>query len=59
MNLHDKSGHATPLVFGRDYLVGGDPLAATQDVDAPLVITPKGLLLVGSDDGKLYAVGRN
>jgi outer membrane protein assembly factor BamB len=29
------------------------------DVDAPLVITPKGLLLVGSDDGKLYAVGRN
>ena len=28
------------------------------DVDAPLVITPKGLLLVGSDDGKLYAVGR-
>ena len=29
------------------------------DVDAPLVITPKGLLLVGSDDGKLYAVGQN
>jgi outer membrane protein assembly factor BamB len=29
------------------------------DVDAPLVITPKGLLLVGSDDGKLYAIGRN
>ena len=29
------------------------------DVDAPLVITPKGLLLIGSDDGKLYAVGRN
>jgi outer membrane protein assembly factor BamB len=29
------------------------------DVDAPLVITPKGVLLVGSDDGKLYAVGRN
>jgi putative pyrroloquinoline-quinone binding quinoprotein/putative pyrroloquinoline-quinone-binding quinoprotein len=29
------------------------------DVDAPLVITPKGVLLIGSDDGKLYAVGRN
>jgi outer membrane protein assembly factor BamB len=29
------------------------------DVDAPLAITPKGVLLVGSDDGKLYAVGRN
>jgi outer membrane protein assembly factor BamB len=27
------------------------------DVDAPLVITPGGLLLVGSDDGRLYAVG--
>jgi outer membrane protein assembly factor BamB len=27
------------------------------DVDAPLVITPTGRLLVGSDDGKLYALG--
>ncbi len=27
------------------------------DVDAPLAITPGGLLLVGSDDGKLYALG--
>jgi outer membrane protein assembly factor BamB len=27
------------------------------DVDAPLVITEQGLLLVGSDDGKLYALG--
>jgi outer membrane protein assembly factor BamB len=27
------------------------------DVDAPLVITERGLLLVGSDDGKLYALG--
>ncbi len=27
------------------------------DVDAPLVITPAGRLLVGSDDGKLYALG--
>jgi outer membrane protein assembly factor BamB len=26
------------------------------DVDAPLAITPTGLLLVGSDDGKLYAL---
>lgn len=29
------------------------------DVDAPLVITPKGALLIGSDDGKLYAIGQN
>lgn len=29
------------------------------DVDAPLVLTPNGVLLVGSDDGKLYAMGRN
>jgi outer membrane protein assembly factor BamB len=29
------------------------------DVDAPLVITPRGLLLVGSDDGKLYALQPN
>jgi len=27
------------------------------DVDAPLVITPGGRLLVGSDDGRLYALG--
>jgi outer membrane protein assembly factor BamB len=27
------------------------------DVDAPIVIAPSGLLLVGSDDGKLYALG--
>jgi outer membrane protein assembly factor BamB len=26
------------------------------DVDAPIVITPEGRLLVGSDDGKLYAL---
>jgi outer membrane protein assembly factor BamB len=29
------------------------------DVDAPLVITPRGVLLVGSDDGKLYALQSN
>jgi outer membrane protein assembly factor BamB len=28
------------------------------DVDAPVVITPDGLLLAGSDDGKLYVFGR-
>jgi outer membrane protein assembly factor BamB len=28
------------------------------DVDAPVVITPRGTLLVGSDDGKLYAIGQ-
>jgi outer membrane protein assembly factor BamB len=27
------------------------------DVDAPVVITTQGLLVVGSDDGKIYAIG--
>ncbi len=30
--------------------------ATRGDVDAPVVITPAGLLLAGSDDGKLYAI---
>jgi hypothetical protein len=35
---------APKLVFGTDYLVGGDPLAATVDVDAPLVFVGYGLV---------------
>ena len=40
------------LVFGKDYLVGGDPLAAVQDVDAPLVFVGFGLVAPehGRDD---------
>jgi hypothetical protein len=38
-------GAAAPtLVFGKDYLVGGDPLATTVDVDAPLVFVGYGLV---------------
>ena len=33
LTLRGKDGRATPLVFGKDYLVGGSPLTATQDVD--------------------------
>jgi hypothetical protein len=41
---------APELVFGTDYLVGGDPLAATVDVDAPLVFVGYGLVAPGRDD---------
>jgi hypothetical protein len=41
---------APKLVFGADYLVGGDPLAATVDVDAPLVFVGYGLVAPGRDD---------
>src|SRR5258706_4551590 len=37
LTLRDSSGRATPLIFGRDYVVSGNPLAAALDVDAPLV----------------------
>jgi hypothetical protein len=43
MTLRDKSGHASALVFGKDYVVGGDPVAA-QDLDAPLVFVGYGLV---------------
>ena len=46
-NVYALSGEGTLLWKFR---TGGD-------VDAPLVITERGLLLVGSDDGKLYALG--
>ncbi|HWM60609.1 MAG TPA: M28 family peptidase, partial [Rhizomicrobium sp.] len=44
LSLQDKSGHATPLVFGTDYLVGGNALAATVDVNAPLVFVGFGVV---------------
>jgi hypothetical protein len=50
--LQDEAGHTTPLVFGDDYLVGGSPLAATIQLDAPLVFVGFGLVAPehGRDD---------
>jgi hypothetical protein len=50
--LRGKSGRAAPLVFGKDYVVSGNPLAATQDIDAPLVFVGFGLVAPeqGRDD---------
>jgi Peptidase family M28 len=42
--LHDQAGHTTPLLFGKDYLVGGNPLIADLRVDAPLVFVGFGLV---------------
>lgn len=50
LSLRDKTGHAVPLLFGADYLVGGDPLATTQNLDAPLVFVGYGLVAPGRDD---------
>jgi outer membrane protein assembly factor BamB len=59
--VEDAAGH---LFFGAQddfvYAIDADGhliwKAQTRgDVDAPLVITPQGKLLAGSDDGKLYA----
>jgi hypothetical protein len=50
LSLHDSSGHVTPLIFGKDYLVGGSPLAATTEMDAPLVFVGFGLVAPGRDD---------
>jgi hypothetical protein len=44
LTLHDKSGHVTPLVFGADYLVRGNPLTANLSVDAPLVFVGFGVV---------------
>jgi len=30
LSLHDPSGHVTPLIFGKDYLVGGSPWLSQQ-----------------------------
>jgi Zn-dependent M28 family amino/carboxypeptidase len=52
LSLHDASGHVMPLAFGKDYLVGGNPLAADIRVDAPLVFVGFGLVAPehGRDD---------
>ena len=44
LSLHERSGHATPLVFGTDYLVRGNPLSADLSVDAPLVFVGFGVV---------------
>ena len=48
LTLHGAS--APGLQFGTDSLVGGDPLAALVDVDAPLVFVGYGLVAPGRDD---------
>jgi len=48
--LRDASGRATPLVFGKDYVVNGNPRAATIDMDAPLVFVGFGLVTATRDD---------
>jgi Zn-dependent M28 family amino/carboxypeptidase len=52
LTLHDATGHATPLVFGADYVVRGNALAADLAVDAPLVFVGYGLVAPehGRDD---------
>jgi Zn-dependent M28 family amino/carboxypeptidase len=52
LSLHDASGHVTPLLFGKDYLVGGNSLVADFRVDAPLVFVGFGLVAPehGRDD---------
>lgn len=50
--LRDDSGRNQPLIFGKDYLVGGSPLAASQEIEAPLVFVGFGLVAPehGRDD---------
>ena len=47
LTLHGNDGRPTPLVFGKDYLVGASPLLPTQDIDAPLVFVGFGLVFAG------------
>ncbi|WP_340644043.1 M28 family metallopeptidase [Phenylobacterium sp.] len=42
--LRDSAGKATPLVFGEDYLVGRNPVAASTSVAAPLVFVGFGVV---------------
>ena len=42
--LRDKAGKATPLVFGEDYLVGRNPVAAQTKVSARLVFVGFGVV---------------
>jgi Zn-dependent M28 family amino/carboxypeptidase len=50
LTLRDSSGRATPVVFGKDYVVSGNPLAANLDIDAPLVFVGFGMVAPGRDD---------
>ncbi|HMH65397.1 MAG TPA: M28 family metallopeptidase [Rhizomicrobium sp.] len=52
LSLHDKAGHTTQLAFGTDYVVHGNPLAATIKLDAPLVFVGFGVVAPehGRDD---------
>ena len=52
LTLKDSSGRVTPLIFGKDYVVSGSPLAETVDIAAPLVFVGFGLVAPehGRDD---------
>jgi hypothetical protein len=52
LTLRDGKGRVTPLLFGKDYLVGGNPLSTTVQMDAPLVFVGFGLVAPehGRDD---------
>jgi Zn-dependent M28 family amino/carboxypeptidase len=52
LTLKDKLGAVTRLVFGKDYLVGGNPLNPKLERDAPLVFVGFGLVAPehGRDD---------
>jgi peptidase M28-like protein/PA domain-containing protein len=50
LTLKHSTGRAMPLIFGKDYVVGGNAQAATVDVDAPLVFAGFGLVGSGRDD---------
>ena len=52
LSLKSKTGGVTRLVFGKDYLVGGNPLNPKLERDAPLVFVGFGLVAPehGRDD---------
>src|ERR1700753_4297586 len=52
LTLTDGTGREIPLVFGEDYLVGGDVLPPTLEIRAPLVFVGYGLVAPehGRDD---------
>lgn len=47
-----KSGVATPLVFGEDYVPGRNPLAASTALNAPMVFVGYGVVAGKRDDYK-------
>ena len=52
LTLTDETGKVIPLVFGQDYLVGGDVLRPNLEMQAPLVFVGYGLVAPehGRDD---------